>query len=62
MTIQFDYAIGDKVIIRDIEMKGTVTGLMVDECGKQYRIVWWNNNERNERTLYPFEIKRYESN
>lgn len=54
----FDFSIGDLVRIRATDHPGQVTGCMVDDNGKQYRTLWWNNGERKREWLWAFEIER----
>jgi hypothetical protein len=59
--VEFDYKVGDRVIISDIEMKGRIDALQSNVNGKQYRVVYWNSGSRNSVLMYAWEIKRADS-
>lgn len=39
-TVKFDYSIGDSVIIKSIDMPGTVESLLMERHGKSYRVIY----------------------
>jgi hypothetical protein len=55
-TVNFKYAIGDSVKILAITMKGRVDSLLLDSNGEMYRVVYWNNGDRNQVWMYDWEI------
>lgn len=57
-TVNFTYGIGARVRLWEIERLGTVTGCLIDETGKQYRVVYWHNGERKCEWVFDWEIDR----
>lgn len=55
--VEFDYDVGDQVKIVEIDRNGCVDGMALDNLGKQYRVIYWNDGTRNSTWLYPWEIK-----
>ena len=47
-TVNFKYNIGDTVKVLDIAMMGRVDSLALDTNGEMYRVVFWNNGDRNQ--------------
>lgn len=43
---RFQFDLGDKVMIPEINRPGTVEALTVDYLGPQYRVAYWDNGER----------------
>ena len=58
MTVEFEHAIGDRVKILDIGRPGTVVALCQDVEGQQYRVVYWNNGERQSVWMYSRELAK----
>ena len=58
VTVEFEYAIGDRVKILDIGMLGAVVALCQDVEGQQYRVVYWNNGERFSVWMYSWELTK----
>lgn len=56
MQVEFTFSIGDTVKLKDLALTGTVTGLLHEQHGQQYRVAWWSNGERRCEWLHPFEI------
>lgn len=54
--MSFVVAIGDKVHIKGAEQDGTVTAVMMESDGMQYRIVYWYEGVRRCEWLYGFEL------
>lgn len=52
----FVHMVGDTVRIISIGLPGTVTALMYENAGYQYRVVWWSDNQRRCEWLFDFEI------
>lgn len=44
--IQFEYSIGDRVVIKDIEATGTVYAATVSRDGTEYQVKWFSNCDR----------------
>ena len=57
MNIQFDYDIGQQVKVKAVEMLGRVDSLSLDNNGKMYRIVYWNDGSRYQVWMYDWEIE-----
>ena len=58
MIVDFEYEIGQKVLVGPIGMLGRVDSLSLDQNGKQYRVVYWNDGVRNSVWMYPWEIEK----
>ena len=56
-TIEFQYSIGDKVLVKPINMGGVIDSMSIDNRGKQYRVVYWNDGDRFSTWLYAWEIQ-----
>lgn len=59
VSIEFDFDIGDVVLITAIGMKGVIDSLSIDNNGKMYRTVYWNDSQRYSTWLYLWEIEPY---
>ena len=55
-TVNFKYNIGDTVKVLDIAMMGRVDSLALDTNGEMYRVVFWNNGDRNQIWMYDWEL------
>ena len=55
-TVNFKYNIGDTVKVLDIAMMGRVDSLSLDTNGEMYRVVFWNNGDRNQIWMYDWEL------
>ncbi len=53
----FVYDLKDKVIIIALERPAIITGLIVEETGPQYRVVYWDNCQRRNEWMYEHELK-----
>ena len=58
MTVDFEYSIGERVIIQAIGMIGVIDCLSFDNLGAQYRVIYWNDGSRCSAFLYPWEIRK----
>ena len=56
-TVQFKHDIGDTVKVRDIGMAGRVDALSLDSNGELYRVVYWNDGNRNQVWMYDWELE-----
>lgn len=56
-TVNFKYDIGASVKILDIAMLGRVDSLSIDTNGEMYRVVFWNNGNRNQIWMYDWELE-----
>ena len=56
-TVNFKYDICDTVKVRDIGMVGRIDSLSIDSHGELYRVVYWNNGERNQNWMYDWELE-----
>ena len=54
---RFEFALCDKVLIRDIQRPGVVEAMLVDSLGPQYRVCYWNESNRKTEWLYASEIE-----
>ena len=58
VSVKFEYDIGDKVNILDVDIPGRVTSLIKDTNGLQYLIAYWHNGERHSTWLFDWELER----
>lgn len=56
-SIAFKFAIGDKVIVKEIQRPGTVKALTVDYLGLQYSVHYWNDGHKKQEWLLEDEIE-----
>lgn len=56
-TKEFDFSVGDKILLREIQRPGRIEILQVDSLGVQYRVSYWDNSERKIVWLYPEELE-----
>jgi hypothetical protein len=49
--------IGDRVYIKGAEVSATVTGIMMEQEGLQYRVIFWHEGRRQAEWLFQFEIE-----
>lgn len=52
-----EFSIGDRVRVVDLDLVGTVTGIMFSEVGTCYRVVWYCNGARSEQWVRFFELR-----
>lgn len=60
-TVEFSYDIGQSVMIVDIvdiDRPAMVTGLLRDQEGCQYRVVFWESGCRKSEWVFEREIKQ----
>jgi len=53
----FGYDIGDEVTIKEINRQARVIGLLKDSDGIMYRVVYWDDGERQVIYVYDWELK-----
>lgn len=53
----FQFSIGDRVLVKEIQRPGRVELIQVDFIGVQYRVSFWDNSERKIVWLYGDEIE-----
>ena len=56
VTVKFKYGIGDLVKVMAIDVYGAVDSMSVGTGGEMYRVVYWNDGERNSVWMYEGEI------
>jgi hypothetical protein len=56
VTLISKYDPKDKVKITAIDMDGTIDQVCWNGTNTEYRVVYWNNGERNSTWLYEWEI------
>jgi len=54
--VDFNYSIGDKVKIKDIDISGFVVGLYYGDTGRQYQTAYFVDGEMKTIYLYEFQI------
>ena len=57
MSIDFDYSLGDKVRITEIQISGHVVGLFYGESGKQYQVAYFVDGEMKTVFIYGFQLE-----
>jgi hypothetical protein len=57
VTIEFDFGIGDSVIICALEYPGRVEAMIDDVNGKQYKVVYWWDGTRHSVWMNAWELK-----
>jgi hypothetical protein len=57
MNIEFTFDIGQSVKVKPIGMIGVVDSMSLDNNGKQYRVIYWNDSERHSVWMYEWEIE-----
>ena len=57
VKMQFTYGIRDKVSIKAINTVGIVDGISIDNYGPMFRVVYWNDGERNAVWVYEWELQ-----
>lgn len=57
MNVEFDYSVGQQVKVKAVEMLGRVDSLSLDNNGKMYRVVYWNDGSRCQVWMYDWEIE-----
>lgn len=55
-TIEFDYNIGDKVWINELQSWAHVISLWASDRGNQYEVAWFHNGERKTGYLLKEEL------
>lgn len=56
-TQPFEFSIGDRVIVKEIQRPARVEMIQVDCLGCQYRVAFWNDSKRDVVWLYSDEIE-----
>lgn len=56
VTITYDYAIGARVWLVDIQTAARVTGLRTMQFGLGYLVAYWHGGERHEEWVDAAEI------
>lgn len=56
-TQQFDFSLGDKILVKEVQRPGRVELIQVDFTGVQYRVTYWDNSKREVVWLYTDEIE-----
>lgn len=57
INVEFEYDIGTPVRIKAIDMNGKIDSLSLDNNGKMYRVVYWNDGSRCQVWMYDWEIE-----
>ena len=55
-TVDFEFGLGDAVMVKALELPGRVDSLSAASDGMTYRVVYWCNGERKAEWLYGWEI------
>jgi hypothetical protein len=59
--VDFEYDLGERVRVAAIDVLGRVDSLTLDNMGKQYRVVYWNDGQRQSVWVYPYELEKCNS-
>lgn len=57
-TVDFDFKVGDRVLVKEIQRPGRVELVQMDFLGTQYRVAFWDNSKRENVWLYPDELEQ----
>jgi ribosomal protein S4E len=57
LVIPFKHNIQETVFIKAIEVVGRVDAVSMDERGEMYRVVYWNDGQRNAVWMYDWELE-----
>jgi hypothetical protein len=49
--------LGSRVVVNGTSIKATVTGILLENCGLQYRICYWSENSRRIEWVFANEVK-----
>lgn len=49
-------AVGSEVLL-DGAVSARITAIFIRDAGITYEVVWWNERERHEEVLEPWELK-----
>lgn len=60
ITKSFQFDLGQKVNIKEINRPGIVIGLLVDLQSISYKISYWDNSQRKIEWLYDFDLENKE--
>jgi len=60
ITKSFQFDLGQKVKIKEINRVGTIVGLLVDLEAICYKVSYWDNCSRKVEWLYDFDIENKE--
>lgn len=54
--IKAEYDLGEKVQIVAIERTGRITGVTFDQEGTAYRVVYWDDGQRENVWMFDWEL------
>jgi hypothetical protein len=59
MIVNFEYEIGDSVLIKTIGTIGQIESLSFNNInGKMFRVIYWNAGQRYSVWMYDWEINK----
>lgn len=58
--MEFAFSIGQTVRVKAVDMSGWIDSLSMDNNGRMYRVVYWNDGARHEVWMYEWEIEARE--
>lgn len=56
-TVEFEFSLTDKVLIKEIRRPGVVMAVRIDAFAHMFLIAYWNDGNRKEEWLYAFELE-----
>jgi hypothetical protein len=56
-TVEFEFNLGDKVMIKEIQRPGRIEMIHIDCLGVQYRVAYWDNSKRESNWLFADEVE-----
>ena len=59
VTMEFTYGIRDEVAIKAINTVGIVDGISIENSLPMFRVVYWNDGERNAVWVYEWELQTF---
>lgn len=55
-TIEYEYAIGDEVCVKGLNVPGFIIGLFTGEYGNQYEVGYFYEGDLRKEYLFKFQI------
>jgi hypothetical protein len=57
MVLESKYNLQDEVTIKAIQMKGRIDQISWSHLAIEYRVIYWNDSQRNSVWMYEWEIE-----
>lgn len=59
MVIKFGFCIGADVKILALGLMGRIESMMYSSGGREYRVIYWSDSNRNAVWMYEWEIEKW---